>query len=139
MGKDDVGEPILTSKCKLNKEIGFLVVSENGFAWRIKMGFGTSYYSAGKSKWVRWHDVAEIIPKKPGVVIIAIKLRKNGVLIVDKKGYPKIKRWKFTLNKNKDEPGEHFRQRQANFLNFISEIFNRNRVEVDPPSSDSRI
>ena len=139
MGKDDVGEPVITSKCKLNKEIGFLVVSENGFAWRIKAGFSTSYMSMGKSKWVRWHDVAEILPKKPGVVIVVVKLRKDGALIIDKKGFAKIKRWKLTLNKNKDEPGEHFKQRQADFHSIISQVFEQNKGEGDPPTSDSRI
>ncbi|MFX1488310.1 MAG: hypothetical protein ACFFBI_04125 [Promethearchaeota archaeon] len=138
MSKDDVGEPVITSKCKLNKEIGFLVVSENGFAWRIKAGFSTSYYSMGKSKWVRWHDVAEIIQKKPGVLLVSVKLRKDGALVL-KKGIAKVKRWKLTLNKNKDEPGEHFKQRQADFFGIITQVFEHNRGEGDPPTSDSRI
>ncbi|MFW9866491.1 MAG: hypothetical protein ACFFEN_10390 [Candidatus Thorarchaeota archaeon] len=138
MSKDDVGEPVITSKCKLNKDIGFLVVCENGFAWRIKAGLSTSYYSMGKSKWVRWHDVAEIIQKKPGVLLVSVKLRKNGALVL-KKGIAKVKRWKLTLNKNKDEPGEHFKQRQADFFSILTQVFEKNRGEGDPPTSDSRI
>ncbi|MFX1478745.1 MAG: hypothetical protein ACFFCI_11505 [Promethearchaeota archaeon] len=138
MSKDDVGEPVITSKCKLNNDIGFMVVSENGFAWRIKVGYRTSYMSMGKSKWVRWHDVAEIIQKKPGVLLVSVKLRKDGALVL-KKGIAKVKRWKLTLNKNKDETGEHFKQRQADLFGIITQVFEQNRGEGDPPTSDSRI
>jgi len=54
MGQDDVGDPIITSKCRLGKENGFIVASNNGFAWRIQMtAMRGSMYSSGKSKWVR--------------------------------------------------------------------------------------
>ena len=90
MSKDPVGDPIITTKTKLDRENGFLVVSDNGFAWRIKMGMSTSMYSAGKSKWIRWHDVAGMQPKKPGVLIVELKIRKKGALILDGKGNYKI-------------------------------------------------
>ena len=64
LSTDPVGDPIITSKCKLDRENGFIVASDNGFAWRIQTGFSTSMYSMGKSKWVRWHDVDRIDLKK---------------------------------------------------------------------------
>ena len=53
--------------------------------------------SAGKHKWVRWHDLAGIIPKKPGVLIVEIKIRKKGSLLLDKKGNYKTKKWKLKV------------------------------------------
>ena len=139
-----IGDPILTSKCKLDKEDGLLVVSENGFAWRIQMGMRhasvmRAAMSSGKNKWIRWHDLADIIPKKNGQVQVVLKLRKNGALKLDKKGNYKTKRWKLTLNRNKDEQKPHFRIRQESFHNILLEIYDRNRVEADPPTSDSKM
>ncbi len=139
MSLDPVGDPIITSKCKIDRENGFLIVSDNGFAWRIKMGMTTSMYSSGKSKWVRWHDVANIIPKKNGQILVELKIRKNGALIVDGKGKYKIKRWKLTIKPNKGESSYPWKQRLDTFNNIISEIFNRNKVDTDPPTSDSRM
>ncbi len=107
---DSIGDPIITSKCVLGKENGLLIVSDNGFAWRIKnTAMRGSLISAGKSKWIRWHDVANIIPKKDGQILVEIKLRKRGSLILDKKGYYKIKKWKLTIRQNKGEPKPNFR------------------------------
>ncbi|MFX1260432.1 MAG: hypothetical protein ACFFAN_21495 [Promethearchaeota archaeon] len=140
MGQDDVGDPIITSKCRLSKENGFLVVTDNGFAWRIQVTYMRgSYMSMGKSKWVRWHDVSNIQLKKPGVIILWVNKRKNGALIPGKKGMPKQKKWLLILQQNKGEPKPHFRQRQADFFNIFSQIYGRNRVETSPSMSDSRI
>jgi len=140
LGQDDVGDPIITSKCRLSKENGFLLVSDNGFAWRIQVTYMRgSLMSMGKSKWVRWHDVNNIQLQKPGVIILWVNKRKDGALIVDGKGNPKQKKWKLILQQNKNEPKPHFRQRQADFFNIFAEIYNRNRVETIPSTSDSRI
>ena len=144
---DPLGETILTTKCKLDKENGFLVVSENGFAWRIKMGFGQyaakgairAAASSGKSKWVRWCDVADFVPKKAGVVLVFVKIRKNGELKVDKKGNAKTKKWKFIVNKNKGEEKDHFKQRRDAFGDILKKLLEQYRPETDPNISDSRI
>ncbi len=135
---DPVGDPIITSKCKLDKENGFLVASDNGFSWRIKMGYSTALMSAGKSKWVRWYDVYNIIPKGNGQIMVQFKKRKNGLLIIDKKGNYKLGQWKLTLNRNSDEPKDNFKQRQQNFAMIMTEIFNRNKG-TDVETSDSRM
>jgi hypothetical protein len=97
-------------------------------------------YSAGKSKWVRWHDVDRIDEKKPGVLITYIKVRdKAGSLKIDGKGNPKLKKWPLILQQNKNEEKGHFRQRQADFFRVLSDIFNQNKGDSDPPTSDSRI
>ncbi len=136
MTMDPVGDPIITSKCKLNNQNGFLIVSDNGFAWRYQ---GSSMYSAGKRKWIRWHDVANIIPIKYGQVLVELKIRKYGSLILDGSGKLKIKRWKLTIRKAKGEQDAQWRQRLGTFNQIMLEIFNRNKVEIDPPTSDSRM
>ena len=143
MNSDDVGDPIITTKCVLDKDNGFLIVSDNGFAWKIvwgarqAMGPAWKMGQMGKSKWVRWHDVAGISPTKPGQIIVDVKTRKNGPLVLDKRGNIKIKRWKLTLNQNKGEPKNFWRQRMENFNPFISQIFEKNRSATDPSTSDS--
>jgi hypothetical protein len=135
-----------------NPVSGFLIVSENGFAWRntspIGMGLGVVTYividkvrerTGIKDKWIRWHDVANIIPKKPGQVQVVLKARKNGVLVLNKKGNYKIKKWKLTIKKHKGEKKDHFKERKATFFKIMSEIYNRNKVEIDPPTSDSKM
>jgi len=144
IGMDPIGDPILTSKCVLDNENGFLIVSDNGFAWRIKMGMRQASVmraamSSGKSKWVRWHDVANITPKKNGQSLVALKIRKKGTVILDKKGNYKIKKWKLTIRQNKGEPKADWRVRQSSFNNMILEIFNHNKVETDPETSDTRM
>ena len=141
MSKDAVGDPIITSKCRLNKENGFLIASDNGFAWRIHItAMRGSMYSSGKSKWVRWHDVDRIDLKKEGVLLVYIKLRaKDGTLKIDGKGNPKLKKWPLILDRNKDEDKGHFVQRRSAFFSVMSDIFNQNKGDSNPPTSDSRM
>lgn len=140
METDPVGDPIITSKCRIGKDNGLIVVSNNGFAWRIQTGMSTHYWEMGKSKWVRWHDVDHMLEKKPGVVFAWIKVRdKNGGLKIDKKGNPKLSKWLLVIAKNKDEDKAHFYERRANFYNIMSQIFEQNKGDTDPPTSDSRI
>ena len=138
LSSDPVGDPIITSKCRLGKDNGLLVAGNNGFAWRIQTGYGTAMYSMGKSKWVRWHDVDRIDQK--GFLLVYIKVRaKNGPVKLDGKGNPKLKKWRLLLNKNKDEEKGHFMQRAAAFHKIMSDIFDQNKGDTDPPTSDSRI
>lgn len=140
LNEDPVGDPIITSKCRLGKDNGLLVACTNGFAWRIQAGMSTSMYSMGKSKWVRWHDVDRIDLKKEGVLLVYLKVReKNGPLKIDGKGNPKLKKWLLVLNSNKDEDKGHFAQRKSAFHKIFSDIFNQNKGNSDPPTSDSRI
>ena len=136
LSMDNVGDPIITSKCKLNSINGFIIVSDNGYAWRIT---GGGPVLAGMSKWIRWHDVANLIETKPGQILVEMKLRKNGLLIADEFSNPKIKKWKLTIKPSKGEPGAQFKQRKQYFYNIMSEIYNRNKVVTDPPTSDSRM
>jgi len=144
LSSDDIGDPILTSKCKLKAgmsiENGLLIVSNKGFAWRIKAGMNTRMMSMGKSKWIRWHDVGKIEPKKDKVVFVYIKARaKNGPVKLDGKGNPKLKKWFLGLDKNKDEVKDHFLQRRADFAGILNDIWNENKGDTDPPTSDSRM
>ncbi|MFX1275401.1 MAG: hypothetical protein ACFFAH_02920 [Promethearchaeota archaeon] len=144
MSTDAVGDPIITSKCVLDNENGFLIVSDDGFAWRIKLGMRQAgairaAMASGKSKWVRWYDVANITPKKNGQILVHLKIRKKGSIIKDKKGNYKVKKWKLTIRKNKGEQKDQWKQRLEAFNNIILEIFSRNAVEEDPPTSDSRM
>ena len=79
MATDPVGDPIITSKCRLDEKKGslvghvgngLLVVSDNGLAWRIRVGVditGISYMTkSGKSKWLRWHDIENISRRQDG-------------------------------------------------------------------------
>ncbi|MFX1337812.1 MAG: zinc ribbon domain-containing protein [Promethearchaeota archaeon] len=134
-----IGDPIITSKCKLDRAFGLLIVSDVGFAWIIKETMRTSRWNIGKKKWVRWHDVYSIVPKYQGQIQVTVKIRKNGTLQLDNDGNYKTKRWKLTINKNKREEEAHWRDRQASFNNIMLEIYNRNKGETDPPTSDSRI
>ena len=140
LSTDPIGDPIITSKCKLDRENGFIVASDNGFSWRIQSGFGTSMYSMGKSKWVRWHDVDRIDLKKEGIILTYIKVReKNGNLKIDGQGNPKLKKWTFKCHPNKNEDKGHYAQRRAVFYNIMSDLFNRNKGDTDPPTSDTRL
>jgi len=133
MSTDDVGEPIITSKCKLGPNNGYIVASNNGFAWRIQGG-------GGFSKWVRWHDVDRIDLKREGFLLAYIKVReKNGILKLDGKGIPKLKKLALQLRQNNNEEYGHYLQRRSNFYQIISDIFNQNKGDSDPPTSDSRI
>jgi len=141
LSTDPIGDPIITSKCRLGKENGLIIASKNGFAWRIQMtAMRGPMYSAGKSKWIRWHDVDRIDLKKEGVLITYIKVRdKNGTLKIDGKGNPKLKKWPLILRINKNEDKGHFIQRRSAFFSVMSDIFNQNKGDTDPPTSDSRM
>ncbi len=140
LGSDPIGDPNITSKCRLGRDNGLLVASDTGFAWRIQTGFSTSMYSMGKSKWVRWHDVDRIDLKKEGIILTYIKVRdKNGNLKIDGKGNPKLKKWTLKCHPNKNEDKGHYAQRRADFYNIMSDLFNQNKGDTDPPTSDSRI
>jgi len=140
LSTDPIGDAVMTSKCILGKDNGLLVASNTGFAWRIQAGYGTSMYSMGKSKWVRWHDVDRIDLKKDGFILVYLKVRqKNGPVKLDGKGNPKLKKWRLIIRKNKNEEKAHFVQRRSDFFNVISDIFNQNKGDSDPPTSDSRI
>ncbi|NVM04816.1 MAG: hypothetical protein HWN67_21020 [Candidatus Helarchaeota archaeon] len=132
-----IEEPIITSKCKIDNNYGFLIVSDNGFAWRKHGAFGTSFYDVGKSYWIRWHDVTNIIEKKKGQIIIEILKREVGNFIVDKEGNLEIKKWKLTVNQNKNEEKSHWKHREEKFYNIMLEIYNKNKVEKTPLISDS--
>ncbi len=137
MSTDDVGDPILTSKCKLSQGSGYIVVSNNGIAWRI---YGGSYVTAGKSVWVRWFDVSRIDRKRDGFLLVYIKIRKrNGSLMMDKKEHPRLRKWSLKLRPNKHEEYGKYLQRSSNFYHIMSDIFNQNKGDTDPPTSDSRI
>ncbi len=142
MSTDAVGEPIIISKCKIGKSYGLLVVSDNGFAWRIQYSFmRDGLKDIGKSKWVRWYDVERIIPDKPkkGRIKIEIVKRKKGKLIKDGRGNPKITRWRLTASQNRGELYSHFVNRRKDFYRIIQEIFEKNKTDKIPITSDSRI
>ena len=140
LSSDPVGDPLMTTKCILGKENGFLVASTNGFAWRIQTGYGTRMTSMGKSKWVRWHDVERIDLKKDGMILVYLKVRqKNGPVKLDGKGNPKLKKWRLIMRKNKSEEKAHFVQRRSDFFKVISDIFNQYKGDSDPPTSDTRM
>lgn len=142
LSMDAVGDPIITSKCKLiinQVGNGFLVASHNGFAYRPYIGWMVKESGLVSSSWVRWHDVANIIQKKIGYVLVKVKLRKKGFLLTDKFGNPKIAKWRLKIRANKDEPRKSFKQRQQFFYNIMSELHTRNKGVTDPPTSDSRM
>ena len=142
MSTDDVGDPIITSKCKLSwsgrgMANGYIVVSNNGIAWRIQ---GGSYVTAGKSVWVRWFDVSRIDRKKDGFLRVYVKIRKkNGSLMMANKEHPRLRKWSFKLRPNKHEEYGKYLQRSSNFYQIMLDIFNQNKGDTDPPTSDSRI
>ncbi|MFX1273878.1 MAG: hypothetical protein ACFFBP_02985 [Promethearchaeota archaeon] len=133
-----VGDPIITSKVRLDNEYGYFVAGENGISWRIKFNpMRSGYISAGKSKWVRWHDIFNFVEKKPGVLIVELKLRKKGQLVTDKHGNIKMKKWKFVLQPHKNEPKGDYEQRKSVFGNLMKQLLEERRIDVEPPTSDS--
>ncbi len=140
VSSDPIGDVLITSKCKLGSEHGTLLVSDNGFAWRLKVGFNTPMYKTGTSKWVRWHDVSQIIPlnEAKGVLKIECFKRKKGSLIM-KKGNPAVFAWKATLEQNKGEDKVHFTERRKDFYRIMSDIFEKNKTTPPPEISDSRV
>lgn len=155
MENDSIGDPIITSKCTFEgrdvfSQKGVLIASTNGYAWRSKSSAGRivasgvmcGAISAGraaavKSKWMRWHDVADIVPKKDRGVIMIVKRRENGALVLNKKGKYKTRMCWLYVKSNKGEPKAHFKQRKRDFFNIMRDIWNRYKGEGDPPISDS--
>lgn len=137
--KYDIGDTILTSKCSREKDNGFLVVSDKGFAWRIKMGFRSSYWKSGQNMWIRWHDLYTIIQKKPGVIFVHVKKRnmKTKELIFDKKGNYNFKKWKLVLVRNENEEKSHFINRQQTFNDLFIQIWESHKTSEDPSHSDT--
>lgn len=148
---DPIGDPILTTKCMLGRDNGFLIVSNKGLAWRILFNFETTApaFIKSKSKWVRWHDIANIIPIsgqrigtktiKPGWVFLEVKIRKQGTLVTDKHGNPKTKKWRLIIRPNKNEENSHFNHRLATFYDLLTDLFNKFKTDENPPVSDSRL
>jgi len=144
MDEYDIGDPILISKCKLAKRHGLLVVSDKGFAWRFKMSFASANIwraTSGKSKWIRWHDVARIIPEKErkGKIKIEMYKRKGDGTLKMRWGKPKVFRWRAIVQRNRGEDKRHFKGRRKDFYRLMNEIYKRNKVEQPPPYSDSNM
>jgi len=140
LSTDDVGDPILTSKCNDFNYSGILLVSNKGIAWRRKRTIidGIEIAWTKSSRWVRWHDVADIIPLRPGLIQIKVKRRKDGLLLTDKRGIPKTKNLKFQIERNKKETKIHFKQRKAEFFGIMMDLFDQYKSDTNPPTSDSR-
>ena len=84
--------------------------------------------------------MADIIPIKPGFILIEVKKRKKGLLLIYKRfGIPKTKDWRLQIERNEYEKKNHFKQRKAEFYSIIMEIFNQYKSDTNPPTSDSRI
>ena len=133
-----IGDPIITSKCQFGPMLGFLIVSDNGI-------FCRGLRASSISKWVGWHDVANIIPIKNGKILVEIKRRKKGTLILDEKGNYKKRRWGKIIIKrnmevfptpfgptNKVEQNANWKQRLESFNDIMLKIFNQNKVKTDP-------
>ena len=135
----DIGDMILTSKYKRGSGDGFLVCGDRGFAWRIHAGFSTGVYAMGNNMWIRWHDLYEVLPKKPGVIFVRVKKRnmKTKQLVLDKKGEYTFKKWKLSIVRNKGEPKDHYLGRLNAFNTLFVQIWEAHRGEGDPPTSDS--
>ena len=135
----DVGDLIITSKCKRGNGNGFLVVSDKGFAWRIHAGFSTGVTAMGNNMWIRWHDLFDVMEKKPGIILIRVKKRnmKSKELILDKNGNYNFKKWKLVLIQNKNEPKEHYRSRKQSFYDIFMQIWEAHKTSEDPSHSDT--
>lgn len=135
----DIGDTILTSKCRRGSDNGFLVVSDKGFAWRIKMGFGQWIWQSGQNMWIRWHDLYNVTLKKPGVIFVQVKKRnmKTKELIFDKKGNYNFKKWKLILLRNAKEEKPHWINRQQTFNDLFIQIWESHKTSEDPSHSDT--
>ena len=141
MAKYPLQNPLITSRCLLDKEEGLLIINDYGIAWNIYRGlayWGADYVKYTRA-WIRWYDVADIILTKPNQVRVLMKRRKKGLLRLYIKGYIKMKKLKLTINKSKGETQPQFKQRLETYNTIMLEIFYCNRVEVDPPESDSEL
>jgi len=140
---DDIGDPIITSKCQSGGENGVLIASTNGYAWRIKLStgrialgalyggaLGAGAAIAGNYTWVRWHEIADIIPlKKAGVKVKLKRYNKNGELLLDKKGNIKTRNNRLWIMKNNGESRAHIKQRVQDFPNIMIDLWNRYKGE----------
>ncbi len=135
----NIGDMIITSKCKRGNGQGFLVVSDRGIAWRIHASFNTGVAAMGNNMWVIWNDLFEVLPKKPGIILVKVKKRnmKTKELILDKKGNYRLKQWKLSIVRNKNEPKEHFFSRRDSFNSIFNQIWEAHRTSEDPSYSDS--
>jgi hypothetical protein len=139
LAEDPVGDPILTTLIQFQKKVsGIIAVSDNGISWRLvdRVIAGGSY----KNKWIRWHDVARIIPEniKKGKLKLEMYKRKNGALIMNKKGEPKRFRWRFWIGRAKGEPKKLFKAKRKDYYRLMNEIFEKNKTDEIPLISDSR-
>ncbi|MGB5910230.1 MAG: hypothetical protein WBH31_03440 [Promethearchaeia archaeon] len=120
---------------------GFLIVSNKGIALGKRTtitGLSLDSLLSKSSIWVRWHDVADIIPLRPSYIQIKVKRRKEGLLLTNKRGIPKTKNLKFQIARNGKETKIHFKQRKAEFFGIMTDLFNQYKSDTNPPTSDSR-
>lgn len=141
--KVPIGEPIITTKCKVDGDNGFLVAGENGWAWTgkaslMKLVTG-DFWSLGKKKWVRWHDIVEIDNYAKGNVYVkAVKRNKDGTLKMNKDGRPKTTELHLRCDRNQDEPKDQFKERREKFGNALMVIWFDNKVDEYPDETDSK-
>lgn len=124
------GDAIVTSKCKLSNDLGFLVASERGLAWMVHISGRTAFKMDRTNtwNWWAWSAITDITEENSGQILFNSKLYdKTGHPKMDKEGNQKLKRSRLTLLPNKNEEEEHFRQRQRDFANIVIEIYNRNK------------
>ena len=135
----NIGDPIITSKCKRSGGDGFLVVTDRGFAWRIHAGFSTGVTAMGNNMWINWDDLYEIIPKKPGLILVQVKKRnmKTKELVLKKNGDYNFKKWKLLIYRNKNEPKDHLKARKQDFNSLFTQIWEAHRSSEDPYTTDS--
>jgi len=131
-----VGEPIIASKCDYMAEHGLIVAGKNGFAWRPKLG-------KHNRKWVRWGDVANVIPANPKYGIIQVQMYKRdkkGNLII-KKGNPIMtskRKMKLTARINNGEDKAYYKKRRYDFPRLMMELHEKYKPAEIPATSDSR-
>ncbi len=134
-----IGDPIITSKCKFDGDKGFLVVSDNGLAWTIKIGIKSTVFDLGKKKWVRWYDVVNVAWSKDGFVLVqALQRKKDGEIKRKKEKEYKTNDLRLNLERNKDEPKDQFKERKARFGDIMWEIFQKNQARIPPAKTDSQ-
>lgn len=125
------GDAIITSKCKLSNDLGFLVASERGLAWWLHVSGRTAFKMAptNKGKWWAWSGITDITEENSGQILFKSKLYDNKGIFpkMDKEVNQKLKRSRLTLLPNKDEEEEHFKQRQRDFADIVIEIYDRNK------------
>lgn len=124
------GDAIITSKCKLANDLGFLVASETGLAWWVHVSGRTAFKMDRTNiwKWWAWSVITDITEENSGQILFESKLYdKKGHPKMDKEGNQKLKRSRLTLLPNKNEEEEHFKQRQRDFADIVTEIYDRNK------------